>query len=225
VLGAIGLVVAGSATLVMLPDPPPEAGAGHVARASTAWRNRSVLLLGAIVLAAMLSEGAAADWSAVYLHESVGAPVAFAALGYAAFAVAMVVGRLTGDRLLAWIAPRTILPVLAMMATVGMGAALVIGGPAIALIGFATLGLGVALVIPAAFTAAGRLPGVHPGAAVAVVSSVGWVGFVAGPPLIGHLSEAVTLTVALALLPVLTAAIAVSVRGSRVFGPPAPAGD
>jgi hypothetical protein len=54
---------------------------------------------------------------------------------------------------------------------------------------------------------------------VAVVSSVGWVGFVAGPPLIGHLSEAVTLPVALALLPILTAAIAVSVRASRVFGP------
>lgn len=225
VLGAIGLVVAGAATLVMLPDPPAEPGAGPEARASTAWRNRSVLLLGAIVLAAMLSEGAAADWSAVYLHESLGTPVTFAAFGYAAFAVAMVVGRLTGDRLLAWIAPRTILPVLAAVATVGMGAALVIGEPAIALIGFTTLGLGVALVIPAAFTAAGRLPGVHPGAAVAVVSSVGWVGFVAGPPLIGHLSEAVTLPVALALLPVLTAAIAVSVRASRVFGPPPPAGD
>jgi fucose permease len=224
VLGAIGLVVGGAATFAMLPDPPAEPGAGPDARASTAWRNRSVLLLGAIVLAAMLSEGAAADWSAVYLHESLGAPVAFAAFGYAAFAVAMVVGRLTGDRLLAWIAPRTILPLLAAVATVGMGAALLIGGPDIALLGFATLGLGVALVIPAAFTAAGRLPGVHPGAAVAVVSSVGWVGFVAGPPLIGHLSEAVTLPVALALLPILTAAIAVSVRASWVFGP-RPAGD
>jgi fucose permease len=157
----------------------------------------------------------------VYLHESLGTTVSYAALGYAAFALTMVVGRLTGDRLLARFAPRTLLPILAAIATVGMGAALLIGEPAVTLVGFATLGIGIALVIPAAFTAAGRVPGVHPGAAVAVVSSVGWLGFIAGPPLIGHLSEAVTLPVALALLPILTGVIAVSVRASRVFVPAA----
>jgi fucose permease len=221
VLGVAGLVVAGSATRRMLPDPPHDPATDPEPRAWTAWRNRSVLLLGAIVLAGMLSEGAVADWSAVYLHESLGTTVSYAALGYAAFALTMVVGRLTGDRLLARFAPRTLLPILAAIATVGMGAALLIGEPAMTLVGFATLGIGIALVIPAAFTAAGRVPGVHPGAAVAVVSSVGWLGFIAGPPLIGHLSEAVTLPVALALLPILTGVIAVSVRASRVFVPAA----
>jgi MFS family permease len=221
VLGVVGLVVAGSATRRMLPDPPHDPATDPEPRAWTAWRNRSVLLLGAIVLAGMLSEGAVADWSAVYLHESLGTTVSYAALGYAAFALTMVVGRLTGDRLLARFAPRTLLPILAAIATVGMGAALLIGEPAMTLVGFATLGIGIALVIPAAFTAAGRVPGVHPGAAVAVVSSVGWLGFIAGPPLIGHLSEAVTLPVALALLPILTGVIAVSVRASRVFVPAA----
>ena len=101
----------------------------------------------------------------------------------------------------------------------GVAAALLIGGPVVSLIGFITLGVGVALVIPAAFTAAGRLPGVHPGAAVAVVSSIGFVGFMMGPPVIGHLAEAITLPVALALLPILTAIIALVVRTSRSFDP------
>ncbi len=60
---------------------------------------------------------------------------------------------------------------------------------------------------------------------MAVVSSVGWLGFIAGPPLIGHLSEAVSLPVALALLPILTGVIAVSVRASRVFVPASPSLD
>lgn len=225
VLGVIGLIVAGSATRRMLPDPPHDPATDPEPRAWTAWRNRSVLLLGAIVLAGMLCEGAVADWSAVYLHDSLTTTAAFAALGYAAFSVTMVVGRLTGDRLLARFAPRTLLPILAAIATIGMGVALLVGQPTITLVGFATLGIGIALVIPAAFTAAGRVPGVHPGAAVAVVSSVGWLGFIAGPPLIGHLSEAVSLPVALALLPILTGVIAMSVRVSRVFVPASPSLD
>lgn len=218
VLGLVGVVIAGWATRSMVPDPPHEASSPRPS-AAAAWRNPVVLLVGSVVLAAMLCEGAAADWSAVYLHESLGSSVAFAALGYAAFSVSMVVGRLTGDRLLARVSPRTVLPILAGVATVGMSAALVVGGPAVALVGFVTLGIGVALVIPAAFTAAGRLPGVHPGSAVAVVSSIGFVGFVAGPPVIGHLAEAVSLPVALALLPILTAVIALVVRASRSFDP------
>lgn len=221
VLGVISLAVAGSATRAMLPDPPHRAASGSGSRSATVWRDPVVLLLGAIVLACMLCEGAAADWSAVYLHDSLGTSAAVAALGYAAFSVTMVVGRLSGDRLLARVPPRTILPLLAAVATVGMSVALVIGGPVAALVGFATLGIGIALVIPAAFTTAGRLPGVHPGAAVAVVSSIGWVGFVAGPPLIGHLAEAVSLPVAFILLPVLTGAIALVVRTSRLFVPAA----
>jgi hypothetical protein len=58
-----------------------------------------------------------------------------------------------------------------------------------------------ALVIPAALTAAGRLPGIHVGSAVAAISAIGRIGFVAGPPLIGHIAEAVTLPVALGVLP------------------------
>jgi MFS family permease len=70
------------------------------------------------------------------------------------------------------------------------------------------------LVIPTVFSIAGHLPGVQTGSAVAAVSALGWIGFVGGPPIIGLLSEHVTLPVTLALLPILTATIAIATRFS-----------
>ncbi len=217
VLGVLGLLVAEPPTRLLLPDPPAHREVDAGRGTASAWRNPVVLMLGLVVLASMLCEGAAADWSAVYLHDSLGAPAALAALGYAAFAAAMVVQRLSGDRVLARAAARSVLPVLAIVAAIGMTVTLVVGSPAIALVGFATLGIGVALVVPASFTVAGHLSGVPAGSAIAAVSAVGWVGFVAGPPLIGHIADAVTLPVALGLVPLLMAAIAVVVRTSRHF--------
>ena len=216
VLGTLVALTAGLATRAMIPDPPHH-DEGHAQGRASAWLHPVVLALGALVLAGMLCEGAVADWSAVYLHESLGAAPGLAALGYAAFSAVMVVQRLAGDRLLARFAPRAILPILAAIATGVMVVALLVGNPLLALVGFATLGFGLALVIPAAFTAAGRLPGIHAGSAVAAVSAIGWIGFVAGPPLIGHIAEAVTLPVALGLLPLMTGVIAVTVRTTRLF--------
>jgi MFS family permease len=219
-LAAIGFVIAvgvGLASRALVPDPPPADEDGAAPRLAAVWLNPVVVALGLIALASMLCEGAAADWSAVYLHDSLGAAPAIAALGYTFYSLAMVVSRLMGDRVLARTAPRTTLPLLAGVATVGMTVGLVVGTPLAALLGFATLGLGLALVVPAVFSAAGRLPGVHPGSAVAAVSAIGWVGFVAGPPVIGHLADAFTLPVAFALLPILTAGVAVAVRRSRSF--------
>ena len=78
------------------------------------------------------------------------------------------------------------------------------------MVGFGCLGLGLALVIPSVFSAAGRLPGLDPGAAIAIVSAFGWAGFVCGPPLIGGLASVTSLPAALGLVPVLTAVIVVT---------------
>lgn len=218
VIGVVIVVGVGLASLVLLPDPPHDHPEGHRPSAGAAWRHPVVIALGLIVLASMLCEGSMADWSAVYLHDSLGTSPGFAALGYAAFSSTMVAQRLLGDRVLARVSPRTILPILTLISTVGVGAALVIGNPVLSLVGFASLGLGIALVVPAAFSASGRLPGIHPGTAVAAVSAIGWVGFVAGPPLIGKLADVVTLPVALGVVPILTFVIALAVRSSTAFG-------
>jgi fucose permease len=219
-LAALGVVIAvgvGLASRVLVADSPPEHGDGAAPSLAAVWLNPVVVVLGLIALASMLCEGVVVDWSAVYLHESLGAAPAVAALGYAVYSLAMVIARLAGDRVLARTAPRTTLPLLATLASVAMTVGLVIGTPVAALVGFATLGLGLALVVPATFSAAGRIPGVHPGSAVAAVSAIGWVGFVAGPPVIGHVADAFTLPVAFGLVPMLTAVIALAIRRSRSF--------
>lgn len=223
VLGLLAAAGAGAASTQMLSDPPhspppPPAGAKRSRRPFGVLRNPVVLILGAVALACMLCEGAAADWSAVYLHDSLRTTPAVAGLGYAAFSATMVAFRLTGDRLLIRVPKRTLLPALAAVATVGFSAALLVRTPWAGLVGFGCLGAGVALVIPSAMSAAGRLPGVHAATAVAAVSALGWIGFVGGPPLIGHLAEAISLPATLALLPLLTAVIAIAIRTTRAFG-------
>ncbi|WP_433801674.1 MFS transporter [Actinomycetospora sp. CA-084318] len=213
VLGPVVLVLGALASRRMLPDPPqPTAGAGPATSSGTVLLRPLVLVLGGIALASMLAEGASADWSAVHLRDDLAAGPGVAGLAYAAYSATMLTLRLTGDRLLARFPAHRLLPVLALVAAVGFGGSLLIAHPAAAIVGFAMLGIGLALVVPTAFSAAGRLPGAHPGRAIAAVSALGWVGFVAGPPVIGHLAAWVGLPVALGLLPVLALVIAVGAR-------------
>jgi MFS family permease len=180
-----------------------------------------VLILGAIAFASMLCEGASADWGSVYLHGSLGASAAVAGLAYTAFSLTMVVVRLSGNRLLARFRPYRLLPALAALAAAGFTAGLIIGGIAATIAGFGCLGIGLALVVPSVNSASGRLPGRSPGAAIAMVSSFGWAGFVFGPPIIGELASATSLATALAVLPVLVACIVVATARARALRPAA----
>ena len=212
------LAVAGPLSFRMLPDP----GAGGQRGPGRAVVRLSgpVLVLGAIAFASMLCEGASADWSSVYLRGSVGVGAAVAGLGYTAFALAMVIVRLSGNWLQTRFRTGQLLPVLALVATAGFTAGLLGGAPATVIAGFACLGVGVALVIPTVNSAAGRLPGLSQGTAIAMVSACGWAGFVFGPPIIGELASASSLTAALGVLPALTACIAVATARVRALGPP-----
>src|SRR3984957_6262030 len=216
VLGTIALLAAGLLTARMLPaaaEQPgspnaPAEGRGDAAQRPGGHASRwsgGMVLLGAIAFAAMLCEGATADWAAVYLSGPLHTTGVVPGLGYAAFALAMVTVRLSGNRLLTRFRPDRLLPALAVVATAGFTAALLIAEPPAALLGFGCLGIGLASVVPAVFSASGRIPGLAPGTAVATVSACGWAGFVCGPPVIGRLSEWASLPVALGLLPLLTA--------------------
>lgn len=208
---AVGAVLSGS----MVDDRGVEHA--HAAR-TRPWRSLAVLMLGAIALATMLCEGATADWSAVYLRGPAHAPAAIAGLGYTVFALLMAVVRLSGNRLLDRHPAQRLLPMLALIATFGMTAALLSGSAAAGLAGFAALGVGTALVIPIVFSSAGRLPGLAPGAGIATVSAFGWTGFVCGPPLIGQLAGAFGLSAALAVLPALTLLIAAATSRVTLAG-------
>jgi MFS family permease len=216
VLGTLALLAAGLLTTRMLPDAAAPRDAERrdddprePAPTASRWSG-GMVVLGAIAFASMLCEGATADWASVYLAGPLHAAGVMAGLGYATFALAMVSIRLSGNRLLTSYRPDRLLPLLAAVATVGFAVGLLIGQPVAALVGFACLGIGLASVVPAVFSAAGRIPGLHPGTAVATVSACGWAGFVCGPPLIGRLASLSSLSTALFLLPALTAFIVIA---------------
>jgi MFS family permease len=171
--------------------------------------SRVVLTLAAIAFAGLLCEGAAADWSAVYLRTDLHTSAGYAGLGFTAFSLMMVAVRLSGNRVLTRWRPDRVLPVLATCSTAGFALALSVHTPGATLFGFACLGLGLGSIVPGMFSAAGRLPGVSVGAAVPTVAALSYLGFVCGPPLIGALSGLVSLRFALVLLPVLTGLVAV----------------
>ncbi len=174
-----------------------------------------LIVLGGIAFADMLCEGAVADWAAVYLHSSIHTTALVAGMGFALYALAMLAVRLSGNRLFTRFAAHRLLTLLAVVATVGFGAGLVIARPVSVLIGFALLGAGLACVVPMTLSAAGAVNAANTGKAVATVAGCGWAGFVVGPVVIGAIASSTTLRTALFLIPVLTAIVAVGTATSK----------
>ncbi|MEN3944018.1 MFS transporter [Prosthecobacter sp. SYSU 5D2] len=168
-------------------------------RAPLDWgpEKRRLLLLGTVAFCVMIGEGAMADWSAVFLLQVTGAAEGIAAAGYAAFSIAMAVCRFCGDRLAQHLGPVHLVRLSGLLATVGLALALLDGRPVSALIGFAAVGAGFATVVPQVFSAAGNVPGVASGPALATVTTMGYLGFLIGPPFIGLVAEAVGLRLSL----------------------------
>jgi hypothetical protein len=173
-----------------------------IARGGTkfALPHGSLLLLGLMGFGILMTEGAMADWTAVYLRNDLGLDAALAGAGFAVFSLAMAAGRLTGDRLVAATGPAVLVRGGATLAAFGLAGALVFHDPLAALIGFGCVGLGLANIVPILFSAAGRTPGVEPGTAIAAVTTSGYCGFLAGPPLVGFAADQIGLPAALGLL-------------------------
>jgi MFS family permease len=213
-LGLLAVLAAAASPLLIRPMLGGDHAPVH-RRLVMPWRQPTLAAFALIAAAALLCEGAAGDWAAVYLRESLHAAPETAGAGYAMFAIGMFVGRATADRSRARLGARRLVRLLAIVATIGLGAALPLAQPVVALVGFAALGLGVSVTVPVIFSVAARLPDTHPGQAITAVSTAGWAGFLLGPPLIGGLAQATALPIALALLPVLCACIAVGARTLR----------
>jgi len=180
--------------------------------------SRSVVLLATLCLLVMVTEGAMADWGGLYLRQDLGASAALAALAYSFFTAGMTVGRVVGDAINRRIGPVALLRWGALLTGIPLGAMLLIGHPAAALIGLFLVGLGVANGVPLMFSAAGSRPDTPPGPGIAAVSSMGSLGFLAGPPIIGFLADQITLPWALALL--ILGAVVVFALARRAAGGP-----
>lgn len=172
--------------------------------------------LGLVAFCSSMGEGAMGDWSAVYLKSVVGASASVAAFGFAAFSLTMTVGRLLGDGLASRIAPDRLVRGGGLLAALGLLAAILLPQPAVTLIGFAAVGAGLSIVIPLAFSAAGNMPGISSGVGIAGVATIGYAGFLAGPPLIGLLAEATSLQLALLVVTVLVGSLLFTGRALRL---------
>jgi predicted MFS family arabinose efflux permease len=135
----------------------------------------------------------------------------------------MTVGRLVGDAVNARIGPVALLRGGALLTGVPLAALLLVGQPAAALGGLFLVGLGVANGVPLMFSAAGRQPDTPPGPGIAAVSSMGSLGFLAGPPAIGFLADATSLPWALSLLILGAAVVFALARRAAGEREPAPA--
>lgn len=227
---SVAALVLGGATALFAFPRLLDAGEAHErsgeieARAKFAWPKPALLALGALAFFVMMGEGAMADWSAVYLRQATGSSEGVAAAGYAAFSITMAIGRFSGDWLSMRFGAVTLVRLSGVVSTLGMALVLFKPSPITGLIGFACVGAGFATVVPMAFTAAGRTPGVSAGVALATASTIGYFGFLLGPPIIGFAAEIVGLRGALGLIlftSALIVALAPVVRQAATIRPSA----
>lgn len=176
-----------------------------------------LVLLGVACFFSLVAEGGASDWSAKLVRDDLAGTAALGAIAYAVFSIGMGGGRLLTDRLWARWGADGLLRRSGALAALGFAAGLGAGTAASAIAGFAALGLGLAGVVPTLFRAGADQPGVSTGPALAAVSSLGYLGFLAGPPIIGGIAQLTSLRVASAVLPLagLVVLLLAPVAGSR----------
>ncbi|MFJ2033038.1 MFS transporter [Streptosporangium sp. NPDC087985] len=199
--------------LTLTPEPSRQTVADGAP--GTAGKNHGLLLLGVLGICCTIGEGASADWSSVYLRDDLGSSAGFAAAAYAAFSVMMTAGRLAGDRLTTLLGPVTLVRGCGLLAASGLGLGLLIDHPVAGVIGFGCFGAGLSCIVPQVFSAAGRRDPARAGQALARVASLAYVGFLAGPVLIGGVAELVGLPRALVIPALLAAFVAVAASALR----------
>ena len=192
------------------------AGADASARGPAFARpSKGLAVLGAVAFCVLLAEGAIVDWSAIHLAQTLAASEAAAVAGLAAFSATMTLGRLLGDRITRRLGDETHCAAARSSPPPGPSWR---GPPSVpvAVAGFALTGIGLSALFPLMVRAAADRAGDAAGPAIAAVSTVGYGGFVTGPPLIGFVAEATSLRFALAailgLLRLTAAALASAAR-------------
>lgn len=199
--------IAGACQNMLPPQAPPAEGHGRFR-----LPRGTLLVLGVMAALGLIAEGAIYDWSVLYLHKELGSPQEQAALAYASFSAAMALTRFGGDWIRARVPPATLLRASALLAAAAMALVLWTGRPWVALVGMALVGVGFANVVPILFSAAARVPGVTAAHGIAAVSSVGYLGFMTGPPLIGVLAQWSSLTAALSVVVLFAVVLALASR-------------
>lgn len=171
-------------------EPGPEQ------RQGLPWLRSSIFFLGMMCFAVFLAEGAMLDWSAVFLRDTKGVSQEFSGVGYAAFSVAMATMRLLGDGLVERLSGNVVVLGGSMLAAAGL--ALSIWAPSVYLVlaGYVLLGLGAANIVPIFFSAGGQLRGISPNVSIPAITTIGYLGQLAGPAFLGFIAYQYSLSAA-----------------------------
>ena len=173
--------------------------------------NGILVQLGIIGFCSMASEGAMFDWSGVYFQQVVEAPKSLVVLGYASFMVMMATGRFLGDKLIQKHGRKNMLRMSGILISTGLFISVLAPHIITATLGFLIVGLGVSSIVPMVYSSAGKIPNIPPGIALASVSSISFLGFLMGPPLIGYIAEISSLRYSFAVIGMLGFGIAIIV--------------
>ncbi|GAA5514227.1 inner membrane protein YbjJ [Deinococcus carri] len=198
---------------LLLPDlPEPRDAAEQSASPARPGLSPAALLLGSLCFLGMLAEGANYDWTALYFRDVLGLAGGQAGIGYAAFVAAMTLGRWFGDRVRTRLGDEVTVRGGALLTALGLALALLVRDPLPATLGFALSGLGLSNVVPVLYGTAGHALA---GRGIAQVATIGYAGFLLGPPAIGFIAGQVGLPAALGVA--LAGAALVALLGGQAF--------
>lgn len=175
-----------------------------------------VLFIGCICFVAFLAEGAMLDWSAVFLTSVRGMEATYGGLGYAAFALIMTIGRLTGDRIVRRYGGPNVITVGGLCAAAGFALSTLVPAWQIAMLGYALIGVGCSNIVPVLYSSVGRQTVMPEHVAVPAITTLGYAGILAGPAAIGFVAHAASLSMAFLILAILQVGVAASGRLLRV---------
>ena len=175
-----------------------------------------VLFIGLLCFTVFLAEGAMLDWSAVFLTTEKQIGEAYAGLGYAAFALTMTAGRLTGDTIVRRLGARRVIVLGGLFAAAGLALATLAPGWEVALAGYALVGIGCSNIVPVLYTAVGKQTVMPENIAVPAITTLGYAGILAGPAAIGFVAHASSLSIAFLLIAAMLVAVAISGRILKV---------
>lgn len=174
-----------------------------------------IVVYGLIAFCSMLGEGAMTEWTANFMKQVALSSDTMAPIGLFSFSAAMTLGRLFGDRLRAFLGDDLLITLGGVAATLGLGICIAFPLPLVVILGLFVVGLGLSSIVPIVYSLAGNLPGIKAGVGISVVTTIGYGGFIFGPPIIGLLAEYFGLRVSwifVLLLFVLMVAIVLSRR-------------
>lgn len=174
--------------------------------------NPALAWLGVIGFCSMVSEGIMFDWSGVYFEDVIKAPKSLVIVGYASFMSMMASGRFIGDKITQRFGRKRVLAFSGFLISGGMYIAVFFPYIIPAALGFMLVGLGVSTVVPGVYSLAGKTPGIEPSQALTAVSSISFLGFLLGPPVIGYIAHAVGLKMSFAIIGVFGVCIALFVN-------------